>query len=251
MPLYHGAGAVIEGRAHHQRHAVHLAQLHRARMQHLGAEVGQLQDLLMADRVQFAGVGDNARIGRQDAVHVLVELAPCRLQGHRHGDGGGVGAAAANRRDVAGLIHALETGDDADAPLFQGASHALRLDRGHQCPAMLVVGADTCLAGGKRDRRQPEAVQRHRQEGGRHRLARRHQHVQLAGIGIGVHLAGESDQFIGGVAHRRDHDRHLVAVPIGPGDPRRHHPDAVGIGHRTSTELLHNPRHVGSIPERK
>ena len=42
------------------------------------------------------------------------------------GDGRGVGAAAAERRDVVVLVDALEAGDDDDLALVERLPHALR-----------------------------------------------------------------------------------------------------------------------------
>ena len=55
------------------------------------------------------------RVGREDAVDVGVDLADLGLERRGERDGGGVGAAAAERGDVlAVLADALEAGDDRD-----------------------------------------------------------------------------------------------------------------------------------------
>ena len=95
-------------------HAVLHAELDRADLQHLGAERRQLEHLLVADAVDLARVADDVRIGGVDAVDVGVDLADVGLERGGDRDAGGVGAAAAERGDVAVLVDALEAGDDGD-----------------------------------------------------------------------------------------------------------------------------------------
>ena len=95
------AGMVGEGRADGDLDAVDPAQLDGARLHHLGALVGELEHLLVADDGQQPGVGDDARVGREDAVDVGVDLAAVGIQPGGQGDGGRVGATAAERRHLA------------------------------------------------------------------------------------------------------------------------------------------------------
>ena len=97
------------------RHLVHHAELDRAHLQHLGAERGQLQHFLEGDLVEALRARHDARVGGVDAVDVGVDVAAVGLDrgGDRHRRG--VGAAAAERGDAAGvLVHALEAGDHRD-----------------------------------------------------------------------------------------------------------------------------------------
>ena len=106
---------LVEARAHENRHLVHHAELDRAHLQHLGAERGELQHFLERDLVHAPGARHHARVGGVDAVDVGVDVAAVGLDrgGDRHRRG--VGAAAAERGDAAGvLVHALEAGDHRD-----------------------------------------------------------------------------------------------------------------------------------------
>ena len=72
-----------------------------------------------------AGARHDAGVGGEDAVDVGVDLADVGLERRGEGDGGGVGAAAAERGDVAGAaVEALEPGDDRDRALVERAAHA-------------------------------------------------------------------------------------------------------------------------------
>ena len=51
-------------------------------------------------RVELAGLGHDARVGGVDAVDVGVDLAGVGVEDGGEGDGGGVGAAAAEGGDV-------------------------------------------------------------------------------------------------------------------------------------------------------
>ena len=83
------------------RHLVLAGELHRADLQHLGAEARQLQHLLEGDGVQPARLGHDARVGGVDAVDVGVDLAVVGLERGGERDRRGVRAAAAERGDVA------------------------------------------------------------------------------------------------------------------------------------------------------
>ena len=116
-----GAFELAERRADVDRDVVAAGVLHAAQVQHLGAAGGQLQHLLVGDPVELARVRDDARVGGEDAVDVGVDLADVGVQGGRQRDRGGVGAAAAERGDVLGVLaDALEAGDDRDVAVVEG-----------------------------------------------------------------------------------------------------------------------------------
>ena len=71
-------------------------------------------------RVEAPRLGHDARIGRVDAVDVGVDLALVGLERGGERDAGRVGAAAAERRDVAVGVDALEAGDDDDRARRRG-----------------------------------------------------------------------------------------------------------------------------------
>ena len=93
--------------------AVTAGVLDRADVQDLRAVGRELEHLLARDCVELARVGHDARVGGEDAVDVGVDLADVGVERRGERDGGRVGAAAAERRDVAGVaVEALEAGDD-------------------------------------------------------------------------------------------------------------------------------------------
>ena len=79
-------------------------------------------------RVEAPRLGHDARIGRVDAVDVGVDLALVGRERGRQRDARGVRAAAAQRRDVAVRVDALEAGDDDDRAVGEVAAHALLVD---------------------------------------------------------------------------------------------------------------------------
>ena len=95
-----GALLVGERRADVDRHSVVASVLDRPQHQHARAARRQLEHLLVRDRRQLAGVRHDARVGREDAVDVGVDLADVRVERGGERDGGRVGAAAAERRHV-------------------------------------------------------------------------------------------------------------------------------------------------------
>ena len=58
-----------------QRHVELLGELDAARVHDAGADAGQLQHLVVADGVDLAGLGHDARVGGVDAVDVGVDFA--------------------------------------------------------------------------------------------------------------------------------------------------------------------------------
>ena len=76
-------------------------------------------------------------------------------------------------------------------------------------------------------------------------LAGGDQHVHLATrSGVGD-IAGQTQQLVGLLAHRADHDDHLDAAPNRAGDMVGDRADALGIAHRRAAELHHEEGHVG------
>ena len=115
-----GTGAVLEAAAAVDADAVVAGVLDRAQLQHLGPGGRHLEHLLEGDDRQLAGVGDDPRVGAEDAGDVGVDLADAGVERGGEGDGGGVGAAAAERGDVAALGRdPLEAGDEDDPVLLE------------------------------------------------------------------------------------------------------------------------------------
>ena len=91
----------------------------------LGTVSGHFQGFFLGEGAQAVGLGDDAWVGGEEAVDVRVDFAHVGVEGCGEGDGGRVGAAAAERRHVVVLGDALESGDDGDLAVFDGAGDAL------------------------------------------------------------------------------------------------------------------------------
>ena len=92
------------------------------------------------------GVRHDARIGGVDAVDVGVDLADVGVQRGREGDGGGVGATAAERGDVLGVLgDALEAGDEDDLAVVDGGLDTPGCDVDDLRRAVTVGGDDAGL----------------------------------------------------------------------------------------------------------
>src|ERR1700688_110564 len=101
------------------RHVVHHAEFHRADLQHLGALRGQFQHILERDLVEPPRLRHHAGVGGVDAVDVGIDVAAVGVNGGRDRHRRGIGTAAPERGDSAGLrIDALEAGDHGDFLAF-------------------------------------------------------------------------------------------------------------------------------------
>ena len=122
-PLAAGAAAFVhqaarvvgrEAVAHPHRDPLLARRLDGLRMQHLGAEEGELHGLLVAHLGEHGGAGDQPGIGAVDAVDVGPDLQQLGVEGPG-GDGGGVVRAAAPEEvDAAVGVAAEEAGEDGD-----------------------------------------------------------------------------------------------------------------------------------------
>ena len=61
----------------------------------LGTVSGHFQGFFLGKGAQAVGLGDDARVGGEEAVDVRVDFAHVGVEGGGEGDGGRVGAAAA------------------------------------------------------------------------------------------------------------------------------------------------------------
>src|SRR5690606_20552911 len=117
------AFAIFEAGEDAQLDLVLACEFDRADLQDLRAEAGHLQHLLEGDGVELAGFGDDARIGGVDAIDVGIDLALVGFQRRSQRHAGGVGAATAERGDVAVLVHTLEACNDHDLAFVEVATH--------------------------------------------------------------------------------------------------------------------------------
>ena len=232
-----------EARAHVQRDVVIAGELDRAQHQHAAAARGDLEHLLEADLRQASRLGDDPRVGAEDAGDVGVDLAGVRTERRRERDRGHVGPAASERRDVAVGRHALEARDDRDLAVRERLAQAVGADLEDLRPGVVRVGDDPGLAARERDPLDPAGGERHAEKRHRDPLAGREQHVELPRRLDVAGLVGEPQQIVGRLSHgAHDHDD-VVAVALRPGDVVGDGTDPVGVGDRGTPELLDDECH--------
>ena len=181
--------------------------------------------------------------------HVGVELADA-AERLGQGDRGGVGAAPTEEGDVAGRW----TRPGRRRPPGPGRRRAparMRSARTSRILAFMWVVSvmNPAWLPVKESARHAEVVQRHAQQGGGLALAGGDEHVHLAaGPGLGD-LAGQVEQVVGLLAHGRDDHHDLVAPAHGAGHVVGDLADALGVGDRGATELLHDEGHgAATVP---
>ena len=158
------AGRVLERAEDLDDDVVDPAELDGPDLHHLGALVGELHHLLVADDGELAGVRGDPRVRGVDALDVREDLAAVRLELRRERDRRGVRAAAAERGDLGGVdvaaagrvLQALERrrrscpGSPATMttlPAASSAADAPRVDAGDARPAVAAVRGDARPAG--------------------------------------------------------------------------------------------------------
>ena len=112
----------IEGVLDQERDRRLARRMHRGRIDHLGAEVRELEQLVVGQSRQRERGLDPTRIRRQHAVDVGPDLDPLGTEGHAEERRRVVGAAAPERRGLAVEGRADEAGDDLDARRFAKCS---------------------------------------------------------------------------------------------------------------------------------
>jgi hypothetical protein len=236
-----------EGRADVDRHAVVPSVLDGPQHEHLRPGRRELEHLLVADRGQLAGAGDDARVGGEDAVDVGVDLADVGVERGRHRDRGRVRAAAPERRHVRVGGNALESRDDRDLPGRERVADAVPADLDDARAPVGGVGDDARLRAGERNRVAAEVDDRHREQRDRDLLARGEEHVLLARVRPRGDGARERDELVGRVAHRRDDDADLASGLGRLDDAARHALDALGVADGGAAVLLDDESHAGSV----
>ena len=157
-------------------------------------------------------------------------------------DGCRVAPAATERRDLAvadrrGAL-ALEPGDDHDPTGSELLADAARFDIRDPGSSVAAVRRDAGLGTGQADRRDAEAVEGHRQQGGALVLARGEEDIELARVGFVGDGGGEAEEFVRGIAHGGHDDDEVMPGGALSGDATRDPLDAVGVGHGGAAELL-------------
>ncbi len=231
------------------RQVVAARVLHAPQVQDLRAAGGHLQHVLVADAGDPPRGGHDPRVGGEHPVDIGVDLAHLRAQRRRQRDRRGVRPAAAQRGDVLAVLgHPLEAGDDGHRALVEGLPDPARGDVDDAGPPVCGVGDDPGLAAGERPGLLPQGGDSHGQQRHGDPLAGGEQHVQLPPGGQRGHLLGQVEELVGGVAHGRDHDDHVVPGLAGLHDPGRHPLDRGRIRHGRAAVLLHDEAHGQAPP---
>lgn len=217
---------------------------HAAQHQHLGAAGRHLEHFLEGHGVELSGVAHDARVGAEDAVHVGVDLTDIGTQRGGHGDGGGVRAAAAQRRDILGVLaDPLESGHQNDPPLLKGGLQPPRRDVDDLGVAVGAGGDHPGLRTGERPGMRAERLDGHGHQRIRDAFTGGKQHVQLPRRRRRAHLLSQIQQVVGGIPHGRDDDDDVIALLLGGDDAFGDAANPFGVGHRGSAVLLHDERH--------
>ena len=205
---------VVEARTDVDAHPVLHPELDRPDLQHLGAQRGELEHLLVADAVNLARRRDDVGVGRVHAIDVGVDLARVGLERSRNSHRRRVGAAAAQRRDVAVLVDALEAGHDGDLAAVERPRDGARVDVLDAGPREGAVGEDTHLVAEHRHGLAALGLDGQRQQPHGHLLAGGRDHVQLTLVRQVADLSGEAEEAVGLARHRRDDDDDVVAPTL-------------------------------------
>jgi hypothetical protein len=92
-------------------------------------------------------------------------------------------------------------------------------------------------------------VERHREQGDGLLFSRGQELVDLARRRVPAHLAGESQEPVGGLAHRGDGHDEVEARLAGKGDPARHGPYVLGRRDRATAVFLdHDAQRDAPMP---
>ena len=237
-------GPVLEAGQHLHPDMVLHRQRHRAGLQHLGPERGHLQHLLVGDALELAGLGDDARIARVDAVDIGEDVTARRTQRRRQRHGRGVRAAPPERRHPALRAQPLKSSDHRDPARVQAGPDRCRIDLQDPSLAVRSVGLEPGLPAQERARRHADGLQRDRQQSDRHLLAAGNHLIVLGRVVAGsIQAVYPRHQLVGGAGHGGDDDRHLIASGDLTLDPRRNVANALWIGDRGAAILLHDQRH--------
>ena len=236
---------VRERRTHVKLQVKTTSILDATQVQNLCTVRRHLQHFLAGDGIQLVRGRHDARVGGEHAVHVRVNLAHIGVQRGGQRNGGRIGTAAAQGRNVATLtVHALETGHNRDISGLDGLTDAIGANLHEARRTVHAVGNHASLRTGEGLRLSAQVVNGHRQDGGRNAFTGGQQHVQLTrGNDIAGDLCGKVEQLIGGVAHSGHHDDHIVTCLLSVHDAAGYALDTLRIRYGGTAELLDDQAH--------
>ena len=239
------------GRTDKRRHAILLRELDRPRMHHPRTQTRQLQHLVVRNPRNLAGLGNLPRIGREHAFDVRVNLAHIRLEHRRQRDRRRIAPAPAQRRDVQLFVDALEPGRNDHLSAIERLPHPLGGDRPNSGLGVGRVGHNADLAARHAHGLLAQLLHGHRQQRHRFLLARRQEHIHLAGRRFVGDLFGQFDQFVCLVPAGTDDDHHLMTGPPRIDDPLGGRKNLGRVGDTRAAKLLHNQRHDNPLPDKR
>ena len=214
-----------------------------AQVEDLGAVRGHFQGFFLGERAQAVGLGDDARVGGEEAVDVGVDFAHVGVEGCGEGDGGRVGAAAAERGHVIVLGDALEAGDDGDLAILDGAGDALGDHADDLGGAEMAVRLDAGLRAGVGAGFDAELIDGHREEGHGDAFAGGQEDVHFALGRVVGECCGRVEQVVGRVTHRRYDDNDAVSRVVRVHDALGDALHGFGVGDGRTAVLLHDQCH--------
>jgi hypothetical protein len=153
-----------------------------ARLQDLRPGRRELEHLVVADRRDPASIRHDTRVRRVHPVDVRVDLADVGTHGSRHRDGGQIGCAASERRDLVLRRETLEPGEHDDVAGVERLQDPLGPDLDDLGLPVLRVRDDPRLGAGVAGGTAAAGDQRDPQERHRDPLTGREEHVQLTGV---------------------------------------------------------------------
>ena len=223
---------------------------HRARLQHLGAQRRHFQHLFVGDLFEPPRLGNDARVGGVDAVHVGVDVAAVRLERRRHRHRAGVRAAAASVEMRLSGATPWKPATTATSPLLHGArscrsgSHAVDAGRAmhgrgldRNLPAqpgagLHADGADSAMASSPAVTCSPAAT------------TTSYSRCRHASVRPAWRRLGPGHQLVGLAGHGGDHHGDLVAALDLALHQAGDMADALDVGHRRAAEFHCNFGHL-------